>query len=251
MAGEILAERTVGEECDWRGALRMKRLYLTVEGQTEATFAQSVLTPHLAGFNVFLGPPRFTGLRARRGGRIPRGGLLSKFAPTFQDMRDWLKQDQSAEARFSLMVDLYSLPHDFPGYDAGMAQAAGTKQAIALEKSLADELGDARFIPYLQVHEFECVVLADPCASCGALRVPESAARIAMRRMCRLCDAGRYQSWPPFASERRIKQRIPAYDENVAGPLLAGDIGLSTLRQTCPHFGEWLRRLEQLDEEGA
>ena len=30
----------------------MKRLYLTVEGQTEAAFATSVLTPHLAQFNV-------------------------------------------------------------------------------------------------------------------------------------------------------------------------------------------------------
>lgn len=37
----------------------MKRLYLTVEGQTEAAFAMSVLTPHLANFSVFLTPPRF------------------------------------------------------------------------------------------------------------------------------------------------------------------------------------------------
>ena len=39
-------------------------------------------------------------------------------------------------------------------------------------------------------------------------------------------------------------------DENVAGPLLAEDIGLATLRVRCPHFGEWLTRLEQLDAGG-
>ena len=47
----------------------MKRLYMTVEGQTEAAFATSVLMPHLANFDVFLSPPRFTGLHRRRRGR--------------------------------------------------------------------------------------------------------------------------------------------------------------------------------------
>jgi hypothetical protein len=57
----------------------VKRLYLTVEGQTEAAFAEGVLKDHLAGFNVFLHAPRFTGLHGRRRGRIPGGGLLSTF----------------------------------------------------------------------------------------------------------------------------------------------------------------------------
>ena len=32
----------------------MKRLYLTVEGQTEAAFAMSVFTPHWANFSVLV-----------------------------------------------------------------------------------------------------------------------------------------------------------------------------------------------------
>lgn len=51
--------------------------------------------------------------------------------------------------------------------------------------------------------------------------------------------------------KHRIEQRVPGYDENVAGPLLAHDIGLPTLRRRCPHFGEWLTRLEQLDGASA
>lgn len=52
----------------------MKRLYLTVEGQTEEQFALKVVQPHLVNFNVFLHPPRFMGPHGRRRGRIPRGG---------------------------------------------------------------------------------------------------------------------------------------------------------------------------------
>ena len=39
----------------------MKRLYLTVEGQTEAAFALNVLAPHLANFSVYIAGVRFTG----------------------------------------------------------------------------------------------------------------------------------------------------------------------------------------------
>jgi hypothetical protein len=62
-----------------------------------------------------------------------------------------------------MMVDLYSLPNDFPGYEAGMANPGGTSQADALQQSLAAEIGDPRFIPYLQVHAFESnnLVLVD------------------------------------------------------------------------------------------
>jgi len=41
------------------------------------------------------------------------------------------------------------------------------------------------------------------------------------------------------------------YDENVHGPLLTHAIGLSTLRARCRHFGQWLTRLEQLDQGSA
>ncbi len=229
----------------------MKRLYLTVEGQTKAAFASRVLTLHLTNFNVFLFPPRFTGLHRRRRGRIPQGGLLNTFGHALADMQTWLKEDPSPDARFSMMVDLYSLPNDFPGFEAGMARPTGREQAIALQQSLAAEVADTRFIPYLQVHEYEALVLVDPrriasiydatqaqiealCEECGAYATPEE------------INHGR-QSHPKY----RIQQRVPDYDENVAGPLLAEDIGLATLRERCPHFGEWLTRLEQLDAGGA
>ncbi|MGO9597392.1 MAG: DUF4276 family protein [Isosphaeraceae bacterium] len=105
----------MGEEYRWWRTLRLKRLNLTVEGQTEAAFATAVLAPHLAQFSVFICPPRFTGFHGRRRGRIPKGGFLHTFQHALSDIRNWLKQDHSPDARFSMMVDLYSLPHDFPG----------------------------------------------------------------------------------------------------------------------------------------
>ena len=106
---------------------------------------------------------------------------------------------------------------------------------------------DPRFVPYLQCHEFEALVLVDPPRNCTLYEVPNAA----MRALCQECGAfatpedinlGQH-SHPKY----RIEQRVQDYDENVAGPLLAEDIGLATLRIRCPHFGDWLTRLEQLD----
>lgn len=229
----------------------MKRLYLTVEGQTEAAFAMSVLRPHLASCSVFLHPPRFTGLHSRRRGRIPRGGLLNTFQHAMADMHAWLKEDRSADARFSTMIDLHHLPRDFPGYAEGMAMPTGWDQAAALEESLTMAMGDARFLPYLQVHEFEALVLCDP----GRIGTLYEVREAELEALCRECgdfaspeqiDHGQ-QSHPKY----RIQRHVPAYDENVAGPLLAESIGLPTLRAECRHFGQWLTQLEQLDVEGS
>jgi hypothetical protein len=138
----------------------MKNLYLTVEGQTEEAFALELRQPHLAAFGVFLWAPRFTGPHGRRHGRFPRGGMFNTFRHTLEDMRRWLKENHSPDARFSMMVDLYGLPRDFPGYANAIAHDDCYRQVQLLGDAIAEELGDARFIPYLQLHEFEALVLA-------------------------------------------------------------------------------------------
>ena len=225
----------------------MKRLYLTVEGQTEAAFATSVLRPHLFAFNVLVVKPRFTGPHRRDDDRIPGGGMFNSFGPALRDIGRWLKEDKSRDARFSMMVDLYHLPHDFPGYKAGMSLRSGVPQAVSMEQSLATELADDRFIPYLQVHEFEALVLADPNRLTSVYDVRPGA----LDSLCRDCSRHEtpeeinhgQHSHPKY----RIAETVPEYDANIAGPLLVEEIGLAKLRMRCPHFGAWLTQLEQLD----
>lgn len=225
----------------------MKRLYLTVEGQTEQAFAVDVLQPHLAAFNVMVVKPRLTGLHPRRKGKIPEGGLLSTFKHSLGDVRRWLQEDKSSDVRFSTMIDLYSLPGDFPGYDEAMSSTDPHSQAEELEKSLAVELNDHRFIPYLQVHEFEALVLSAPeklgdwfegvnrevqhlVAECNEYDSPE------------LINYGQH-SHP----KARLKKYVADYHQNIHGPLITKDIGLTHIRESCQHFNNWLTTLEDLD----
>ena len=150
-----------------------------------------------------------------------------------------------------MMVDLYALPHDVPGHAEAMTLADPHAQAATLEAALADAVKDKRFIPYVQVHEFEALLLAAPAKFAELFERRER--QIAML----VAECG------PFASPElinhgqhthpkvRIKKYLEDYDENVDGPLLAQAVGLNLIRQKCPHFDQWLTKLENLDREGA
>lgn len=55
------------------------------------------------------------------------------------------------------------------------------------------------------------------------------------------------------APSKRIIAQLPGYASAKVsvGPQVAERIGLERLRATCPHFAEWLTRLERLGASGG
>jgi hypothetical protein len=49
---------------------------------------------------------------------------------------------------------------------------------------------------------------------------------------------------PEFAPSKRIIDLFPAYKKTLHGPTTAARIGLETIRNECPHFNEWMNKLE-------
>src|SRR5437879_5869533 len=94
----------------------MPRLYLFAEGQTEQTFADVVLKPHLAGLGVYMHNPVLVA-HCRKRGITHRGGGR-KYEPMRKDILRFLKQERSGEVFFTTMIDLYALHSGFPGSEA-------------------------------------------------------------------------------------------------------------------------------------
>ena len=222
----------------------MIRLHITAEGQTEQSFAKKVLGPHLAERGVYADARCVLTSRDKRAAKGHRGGLAS-YEKAERDIRTWLKEDDHDECRFTTMFDLYALPHDFPGYaEAGKASDPYERVEI-LERSMARNIDDRRFIPYIQLHEFEALILADPRkldweylehdAAIGAL------ISMAGNRNPELIDDG-----PTTAPSKRILKEIPEYDKVSSGVAVVEKIGIPALRAKCRHFGEWVSGLEQL-----
>lgn len=221
----------------------MIRLHVVAEGQTEEEFVNTVLVDHLGAFNIS------TDVRCVETSRdhlkIHRGGMLN-YRRAKRDLMFWINQDRHPDAFYTTMFDLYALPDDFPGFAAAKGEIDPYRRVAALEAAFSVDVGHRRFVPYLQLHEFEALLLADP--SCFRARFKEQEHGIAnLISLCEgfaspeLIDDGRATS-----PSRRIIREIPEYEgaKRSAGPLLAAKIGLNALRRKCPHFSDWLAQLE-------
>jgi hypothetical protein len=221
------------------------RLYVTVEGQTEREFADLTLMPHLAAYSIEV-KTRVT-LTNRKLGK--RGGVLD-FEKIRGDLVRLMKQDQHPETRFTTMVDLYALPAAFPGWAEAQKRTGPPERVAVLEAALQAELGDRRFVPFIQLHEFEALLYCD----LGQLqqRVTGSETGIAaLKREVRDLEPEEINEGATTAPSKRIIRHLPAYERIKVrvGASAAAAIGLPTLREKCPHFGQWVSKLERLAED--
>lgn len=225
----------------------MKTLYVFCEGLTEQNFCNQVLAPHLYGHG-FTHIPTIRVAFARHHGEVIRGGLRT-FATLKTDIVNKLKERRDRDVWFTTMIDLFRLPRDFPGKSAHVRNPADPRPyAEALEAEFAAQIGDFRFIPHLQLHEYEALLYADPDAFQIAFDECERAIESLKRVVAAVPSPEHINDTPEGAPSKRIIDMLPAYEgrKAIAGPEIAEYIGLDVLRSKCPHFSDWVSRLETL-----
>ena len=225
----------------------MARLYLFAEGPTELTFADTVLKPHLANLGVYLHPPVLVA-HAKKKGKVHRGGGR-KYAPMKNDILRFLLQEKGGDVFFTTMIDLYGIHAEFPGLAEGeKLRHMPDKRVEFLEQAFARDIGDQRFVPYIQMYEFEAYLFSDP--TCFEYFYDHHNKQIAALKaiadghaMPELIDDGQHS-----APSKRIIAQLPDYEDakSAVGPQVAELIGLGAIRGKCPHFAAWLSRLEKL-----
>ena len=227
----------------------MLRLYLFAEGTTELAFADTVLKPHLADFGVYLHPPVLIA-HARKKGKIHRGGGR-KYVPMKNDILRFLKQEKDGGVFFTTMIDMYAIHADFPGLaEAEKLRHLPDKRVEALEKAFSKDIGDVRFVPYIQLHEYEAYLFSDP--TCFKYFYDHHDRQIAeLKTIADNLDTPEFiDDGPHTAPSKRIIDHFPDYqdEKSVVGPQVAALIGLKVIRSKCPHFNAWVSQLEKLGE---
>ena len=218
----------------------MIRLHFVVEGQTEEVFVRDVLMETLAAYGVIADVHRIT--TGRRGGAVHRGGFVS-YAHLKRDLSLWMKQDSNADSWFTTMVDFYGLPADFPGTHEARSITDPIERMIFLERQLSHDLKYRRFVPYIQLHEFEALLFSD--AKSFATAFPDANEAIGALQRIRDSAASpeHIDDGEKTAPSKRICAILPDYVKPVAGPLIARAIGLSRIRGECKHFNAWIEML--------
>ena len=219
----------------------MSRVRILVEGQTEETFVNDVLSPHLNQMGIYPYAFLFRG----------RGGILA-YQRARREILNSLKED--SELTCTTMVDFYGMPTDWPGRNESQSCRNYQDKAQRIEQALSGDIiaqmGDSwnpvRFIPYVQMHEFEALLFSDTSVLAASdSRVSAQLQRVLQSFSCPEEINDDYDTCP----SRRIGQHIDNYVKTVDGIIAARNIGLAKMRQECPHFDEWITKIENIGNQ--
>ncbi|MGP1716718.1 MAG: DUF4276 family protein [Methylophilus sp.] len=226
----------------------MSRLLIHVEGETEETFVNEVLAPHLYNYG-------YTNIGARLLGnarmRAKRGGIKS-WSSVRDEIINHLKADTACFS--TIMVDYYALPQkdplNWPMRAASSTLAFERKPIViqdAIHADICMQMGGgfkvSRFIPYIMMHEFEGLLFSDPeklAYGIGKASLSESFSTIKGT----FPTPEHINDSPLTAPSKRILDLYPSYNKPLMGTLAALEIGLTAIRQECPLFNAWLTQLE-------
>ena len=224
------------------------RLLVHVEGETEETFVNEVLAPHLYGAGYSSVAARKIGSaqpRKKRGGARPwrtvKKGILHH-----------LSDDRASVS--TTMVDYYGLPTgkstQWPGRVEAKskpfsARADTVQQAIEqdVRDGMSGDFNPSRFIAYVSMHEFEALLFSDCDAFAQSIGLPAVAPELQRVRDL-FDDPEQIDDSRETAPSKRILHLIPTYHKVAMGSVAIQDIGLHNIRSQCPNFHHWLTRLE-------
>ena len=219
------------------------RLNITTEGQTEFRFVKDVLYSHLQPYGIFCDVRSVLTSKEYK-----KRGSITNYAKAKKDIQQWIKQENSADRRFTTMFDFYALPNDFPGYSDAKKYSNPYDKVKCIEEAFAKDMNDSRFIPYIQLHEFEALFFSD--LDILLLEYEDKHEEIKNLKITLLQSP--YNGNPELINDKkgtapshRLLSQIPEY-QKVSSVSLLNLISIDVLREKCSHFNEWLTHLEKI-----
>ncbi len=220
----------------------MARVLILVEGYTEELFVNRILAPYLLPQNIFL---QVTIIHTRKvadgvdfkGGRVSFGKVSPVLKGLFHD---------SNASLITTCFDFYGLHKDFPKSQRGSCY----EKVIELENWVKQQFNDARLQPYFFLHEFEAMVFVSPNELADATNSPDLLTKF--QEIKAACSSPEeINDHPDTAPSRRIKKLIPSYRKTAHGISILEKVGIDAIRAECPHFNEWLTKLEAVGQSSS
>jgi hypothetical protein len=216
----------------------MKRLIVVCEGPTEKEFCKSVLQDFFWKHEILLETPV---VKHSGGGVVPWPTLRVQLMNHLRD----------ANAHTTTFIDYYGIKDDFlfPKWDEAKALANHEKRMELLEDAMFQDIPEEmrhRFIPHLQLHEFESLLFADISAFEKNFMPEELDKDKLSKIITEFPNPEDINNSPKTAPSKRLEDAIDGYQKVLFGNCVAMDIGLEKMMDRCPHFCKWINRLTQI-----
>ena len=220
----------------------MVKLAIICEGKTERLFAEQLLASHFSSFGIEIGAIEIGVDCKQPGGNVSFDRVCHDLAILLSDYD-----------RVTTLIDFFRLGSGWSGkalLKPGMtsAEQGKTVENAALEdaqKCLPEFDIANRFIPNVLMHEFEGLLFADPEA---IVEVTRAHASFALLRQVSASfhSPEDINTGSEKAPSKRLANLGANYGKIAHGVRIVARIGLATIRAKCPHFNEWLAKVESI-----
>lgn len=219
-----------------------KKVLILAEGPTEEAFIKHLLAEALPG--LWLVP---TIVKTKVTGPQPmKGGSVNYHE--FKRQLHLLLGDSSASL-VTTMLDFQGLDTAFPGRKEPQGTTPRAK-AVFVQAAMKADVEDSRYLPFLALHEFEALLFTKPDAIAEVLRKPALSAALEIERQ-KFSTPEEINDSPATSPSARIEKACAEmfgsarfFQKRTHGPIIAGKIGIPQIRAECPHFDEWMGKLE-------
>ncbi len=218
----------------------MKRLIMICEGPTEQAFAKTNLQVHFLHNNIILQTPLI---------KASRGGIV-KWAKLKEQIEIHLKSEPNVLV--TTFIDYYGVyaKDNFPNWYAAQTILDLNARMNALEQSMLDDIDAAlqhRFIPYLQLHEFEGLLFNEIDIFYNQIPVEDIVGKTELEKtFADYTNPEMINSSKKDAPSHRLTRIIRGYNKVVYGDIISEAIGLTRIRAKSPRFNNWISKLENL-----
>ena len=216
----------------------MKRIIIICEGPTEKEFCKDVLYSYFLTKGIYIQTPL---IKKSAGGIVPWKTLKKQ-------IENHLLQDK--EAIVTTLIDYYGIPEKFQFPEWEKAHQTNDKEKrmdileAGMKASISEEI-NSRFIPYIQLHEFEGLLFND--IKVFNNQIPEKdfidKAEL-IKTIKEYPNPEMINDTPNNAPSYRLSRLINGYSKIVYGAIMAEEIGLEKIREKCPRFNQWVINLE-------
>lgn len=215
----------------------MRGLYILGEGQTEEQFVNEMLRPYFADNDIY--DVRCILMETSSG---HKGGDIS-YQRYKLNAEKLLKHEN--DIIVTSLIDFFKLRTDFPNYLEAIQTYPNDKiqRVTYLEDAIAENINHRRFIPYIQLHEFEGLLFSSTDGFDFLPEIPDSN-RIELRNAVeQYPNPELLNDGETTAPSRRLVNLVPGYQKTFHGPLLAEVISLNTILSKCERFKSRLDNL--------
>ncbi len=229
-----MGEKRIGRQAAIRG------IYIIVEGPTEEQFVNEVLRPYFIGMGIY-------DVRAILIQTSPgyKGGDM-KFERYKNNIEHLLKAERDIVV--TSLIDYFRLRTDFPKYAEAQSIVDKYKRVAFLEHAVREVIPDERFVPYIQLHEFEGLLFSADTGFKYLGNIPEkhmTELQQAIAGAPELINDG-----ATTAPSKRLERLIPGNKKRQHGPIVAMEIGIPIILARCDRFRYWLETITGIMKAG-